>query len=452
MQFNLWPPEHKSFSIASEGRRGRRIGKITVMTPRNTLPHEAAFTVGVAQLGARMHYAVPRILCAAGMLERLYTDFAAVGPWPAVLKVLGTVSGAKGVLGRMNSRLPEGIPPGNITHWPAFGIEYYFRQRRAPPAELAHVFEWAGAELCRRVVRYGLGKASAVYTYNSAGLELLEFSRARGARRMMEQTIAPILVEDRLLAEEHRSWPGWGKARQADPARARLAERERAEWECAELILCGSEFVRCGIAECGGPVARCRVVPYGADVPRAQAPRPARGEEKLRVLIVGEVGVRKGAPYVLQAARAAQKWAEFRWCGRVAVLPEAASRLQEHIELPGAVPRPQMPEHYAWADVFLLPSICEGSATACYEALAAGLPVVTTENAGSVVRDGIEGFIVPIRDAAAMVGRLETLHRDRELLDSAARAALKRSGDFTLAKYGERLLATLESACATSRV
>jgi glycosyltransferase involved in cell wall biosynthesis len=105
-----------------------------------------------------------------------------------------------------------------------------------------------------------------------------------------------------------------------------------------------------------------------------------------------------------------------------------------------------MAQHYAWADVFLLPSICEGSATACYEALAAGVPVITTENAGSVVRDGIDGFIVPIRDAGAIVERLEMLHRDRELLESMARGALQRASEFTVEKYGDRLIAALRAA------
>jgi glycosyltransferase involved in cell wall biosynthesis len=102
-----------------------------------------------------------------------------------------------------------------------------------------------------------------------------------------------------------------------------------------------------------------------------------------------------------------------------------------------------MAEHYAWADLFLLPSICEGSATVCYEALAAGLPVITTENAGSVVRDGIDGFIVPIRDPGAIAERLENLHRDRALLESMSRAALERAREFTVEKYAERLLSAL---------
>jgi glycosyltransferase involved in cell wall biosynthesis len=107
-----------------------------------------------------------------------------------------------------------------------------------------------------------------------------------------------------------------------------------------------------------------------------------------------------------------------------------------------------MAEHYAWADVFLLPSICEGSATVCYEALAAGVPVITTENAGSVVRDGVDGFIVPIRDAEAVVERLEMLYRDRELLESMSRGAFARAREFTVEKYGERLLEAIGAACS----
>ena len=74
-----------------------------------------------------------------------------------------------------------------------------------------------------------------------------------------------------------------------------------------------------------------------------------------------------------------------------------------------------MAKHYQWADVFVLPSICEGSATVIYEAIGYGLPVVTTPNAGSVVRDGVEGFVVPIRDVAAIIQSLDRLSSDPQL-------------------------------------
>jgi glycosyltransferase involved in cell wall biosynthesis len=96
-------------------------------------------------------------------------------------------------------------------------------------------------------------------------------------------------------------------------------------------------------------------------------------------------------------------------------------------------------QHYAWADVFLLPSISEGSAGVCYEALAAGLPVITTPNAGSVVRYGVDGFVVPIRDPEAIAEQLLRLARDRELLGVMALSSVARTAEFTASAYGRRL-------------
>lgn len=392
-----------------------------------------------------MYYAVPRILHAAAMLARFHTDLVAVRGWPLLIRGWAAHGLWNGAARRMALRVPEGIPAGKITHWPLFAIEYHLRQGRAEsPDELTAAHLWAGREFCRRIIRHGLGDATGVYTFNSAGLELLEHARQRGLFCVMEQTIAPAAIEDRLLTEEQSAFSGWEQPHSASPYRVEFVARERAEWECAALILCGSEFVRRGIAQSGGPVERCSVVPYGVDLPTAplQKERGAR----LRVLIAGGVGLRKGAPYVLEAARALRRVAEFRWCGGLSVLPGAARRLAEYVDLRGPVPRPLMAEHYAWADVFLLASICEGSATVCYEALAAGLPVITTPNAGSVVRDGIEGFIVPIRDPDAIVERLERLALDRELLETMSYQAAQRAQEFTIEKYGERLIRALQAA------
>jgi glycosyltransferase involved in cell wall biosynthesis len=160
-------------------------------------------------------------------------------------------------------------------------------------------------------------------------------------------------------------------------------------------------------------------------------------------LTVGAVGLRKGAPYALAAAQSLMGKAEFRMAGALDVTTHAQQLLSTHINLLGAVPRSEIHQQFAWADVFLLPSICEGSATVCYEALSFGLPVIATPNTGSVVRDGIDGFVVPIRNAESIVERLERFDSDRDLLAFMSRNALERSADFTVERYGERLLSSL---------
>src|SRR5262249_61728328 len=111
-----------------------------------------------------------------------------------------------------------------------------------------------------------------------------------------------------------------------------------------------------------GRLGRCGVVPSGFARSSSLPPRqPHAGP--LRVLTVGAVGLRKGSPYVLEVARRFAGRAAFRLVGAVSIPREPHAELRRHVDLIGPVPRSHVLEHYAWADIFLLPSVCEGSAT-----------------------------------------------------------------------------------------
>lgn len=399
----------------------------------------------VAQLGARMHYAVPRILCAANKLHRFYTDICAVKGWPRLLKLVPSSMlppGARRLLGRT----PANVPSQRITAFTAFGWEYHRRLRLASGAvRLAETHLWAGKEFCRRVIAASDSSKAGLYCYNTAGLELLDRGKALGTATVVEQTIAPRAVEEALLQTECARFPGWEARPVQSGAISELIERERAEWIAAGQIICGSEFVRGGIAECGGPAEKCTIVPYGIDLPAkgpCRSPR-IRGA-KLRVLTVGTVCLRKGVPYVLEAAKRLSKVAEFRIVGPIQVSPTAVMQLRQHVNLMGPVPRHELEAHYRWADLFLLPSVCEGSATVCYEAIARGLPVICTPNTGSVIEDGVHGYIVPACRGEDIADRVEVLWRTPELLDRLGANAYEHASLYTLERYAERLLHALD--------
>jgi glycosyltransferase involved in cell wall biosynthesis len=132
--------------------------------------------------------------------------------------------------------------------------------------------------------------------------------------------------------------------------------------------------------------------------------------------------------------------------GPIAVGPRAQARLHRRIELTGPVPRSEVGEHFRWADVLVLPSLCEGSATAVYEALGAGLPVICTPNTGSVVRDGVDGFVVPIRDSDAIADRLDWLARRPRRRREMSIHARQRAAQHTVAHYARRLLRAIQQA------
>jgi hypothetical protein len=398
-------------------------------------------TVVAAQLGARMHYAVPRILAGAGRLERFYTDICAldgVADWVGRLPP-GVRSRA---LRRLTGRMPRGVPRDQVVTFPAFGLQHALRRQAMRSIDReTQIALWAGQRFSELVCRRGFGGATGMFGYNGECLEQLTAARAAGLWTAVEQTVAARDVLDRLRLEEQESFPDWQPPMKDGHGRE-AAARERAEWAEADVILCGSEFVRDSIAASGGPLARCVVVPYGIDVNFA-APERLPHPGPLRVLTIGEVGLRKGAPYVLEAARRMGRRATFRMVGPCGILPGPWAHMSRVIDMRGPVPRSEMAAQFAWADVMLLPSICEGSATAVYEALAAGLPVICTPNTGSVVRDGQDGFIVPIRDIDAIVDRLTMLATKPALRVEMGRSATARAAGFTVAEYGRRLLAAL---------
>jgi glycosyltransferase involved in cell wall biosynthesis len=102
-----------------------------------------------------------------------------------------------------------------------------------------------------------------------------------------------------------------------------------------------------------------------------------------------------------------------------------------------------MAEEFRTADVFVLPTISDSFALVHLEALACGVPVITTPNCGSVVRDGVDGFIVPIRDAKMLAERIEQILSDRSLREQMSQNAKERAAQFTWELYGERLLSAV---------
>ncbi len=402
----------------------------------------------VAQMGARMHYAVPRILAERGLLHCLFTDLLA-NTWPLspVRRLPRCLR--PGFLKKLSRRVPQGIDNGLARAFPLFGLRYAIRLRKARcPAEATAVHLWAGRTFTSLVKAHARwSDVDSVYGFNSAALELLVEARRRGKRAVLEQTIVPRYIEHDLLSLERSKWPDWAGHNGEDIHEQEFCERERAEWETSDVIVCGSDFVKEGIRQCAPHLAdKCAVVPYGVDGESegngtSWMTRPRR--DRLNVLVAGAVGLRKGTPYVIQAARQLKRLANFKLAGTVTVDASALKDLPPNVEILGHVDKEEMTRLYSWADVFLLPSICEGSATVTYEALSMGVPVICTRNTGSVVRDGIDGCIIPTGSSEAIGEKIIALHNDPGLLPWMSRRAFERSREFSVAAYGERLIEAL---------
>ncbi len=388
----------------------------------------------VLQLGARMNYAVPALLASAGMLDALYTDIHA-GDWPArLLAAMWPHRWQPRVVRRLlGRRLPSAILSDQVHTAPI----------------RAALLTLAGSErdpgVCRRLLRRRFGSAGALYAFGHGHIEAIRAARREGLFVVFEQVIGPTYQE--ILREERDRFPGV-EPQESSRDRAGYLAAHREIWDLSDLILAPSDFVADGIATLGGAAEKVRLVPYGIPESLLEAqPKPLAG----RVLFVGQVGLRKGSHYLAEAARILRQRGvpcEVRVVGGI---PPSLARnpLFEGPVYAGQVPHSEIHREFLSADVFVLPSLAEGSATAHLEALACGLPVIATHNAGTVVRHESEGLLVPTRDARALADAIERLVTDRALRARMSSAARTRAAAFTWPHYRSRLLEAL-GRCETS--
>lgn len=393
------------------------------------------------QTGARRNYAVPSILEKAGMLEAFYTDLCANAGLGAALDRFCPQPLRKGALSRMlNRRVPSNIE-GKVHTFDLPAIHYIGRQKIAGhhpikqhQALTAFNHEWGRAMMCK-----SLGQATHVFSMFGEGTDFLTLAKEQNLKIATEIYISPLT--HKIIQTERKKFPDLEPLLSAQIIQADYALFSRV-CELTDVFIVPSRFVERGLAEFDVDKSKCYTVPYAVgDSWLELHNRPTKG----RILFVGTAELRKGI-HVL--GMASQKLShcnyEFRVAGGVSDVVRQ-HQLTQKLNFLGRVPRAEIQQEYTQADIFVLPSLAEGSAEVTYEALAAGLPVITTEAAGSVVRDGVEGFIIPERDPEALANRIEELVENRKLRARMAAAARERAKDYTWDKYAERLLAVLQA-------
>ena len=113
--------------------------------------------------------------------------------------------------------------------------------------------------------------------------------------------------------------------------------------------------------------------------------------------------------------------------------------------------RPDLAEAYRDSDVFVFPSLVEGMGLVVLEAMACGLPVIVSPNGpGDLVRDGVDGFVIPIRDPEAIRDRLERLYRDPLLRAEMGRNARARALQYDWSAYAAKADQCIAAAAARS--
>ena len=296
-------------------------------------------------------------------------------------------------------------------------------------------------------------RINAVYAYEDCAARLFETARELGLHRVYDLPIAYWETAQRLLREEAQRYPDWEPTLLGTRDSAEKLARKTRELELAELVVCPSTFVLDSLPAKTRSAKKCIVAPFGSPAvkPSAENERRRVGGP-LRVLFAGALTQRKGLADLFQAMkRVDSKQVELVVMGS-ALRPLDWYRQQfPHFIYEPPRPHAEVLRLMKSCDVLVLPSIVEGRALVQQEAMACGLPLIVTKNAGGddLIVEGETGFLVRIRSPEAIAEKINWFAANRASLSGMGIAAERRARELTWGGYGEKILAALQTLTGT---
>ena len=200
-------------------------------------------------------------------------------------------------------------------------------------------------------------------------------------------------------------------AGQSDIEHDKKLSKQKENLIAADKILMASHFVKKSILNrinSKNLEQKIQIIPYGASAADFNYRRRTYQKgKKLSLLIVANISKRKGTDYLIKAMESLQgELVQLNMIGA----PDTGGGIlldkikqENNINYYGKIPHAEIYKFFDQSDVFVLPSLAEGSSLSVYEAIAAGMPCIVTENVGSVIEDKKDGLIIEAKSSKAII-------------------------------------------------
>jgi glycosyltransferase involved in cell wall biosynthesis len=284
----------------------------------------------------------------------------------------------------------------------------------------------------------------AVYAYEDAAKRTFAVARKQGARAIYE---LPLGYYKAVAEEINRASAKTPLGARSYKEPAWKQSRKDAELELADLVVVPCAWARASLQYSRLDARKPSVtIPYGTPADRLAA-RSSRPAGPFTVLFAGQIGLRKGAPHLIEAwERLRLKEARLWFAGSMSLDRHYLNEHAKSFEHLGALPRSELLDVMRQADLFVFPSLAEGFGLVIGEAMACGVPVLTTKNTGGpeLISEGREGWCVEAHSVEAIVERLEWAYHHRDKLFEMGNLARLRAEQWTWKDYRQKLVRELE--------
>ncbi len=352
----------------------------------------------VCQLGAREHYAIPRALKRKQVPFTLITDY-----WSrsSVLPLIDK---------RLSQRKHQDIDHGEVV---SFNREYLLSEAFLKMKGLAswqlfsHRNQWFGKKVEQRLpaIVSSFSSKPVIFSYSYASLAVFRKAKELGCKTILGQI--DVGIEDERIMVNLYNQHGLGTY----PVAPKEYWRDwQLECDLADSIVVNSQWSRDCLVRAGICQSKIQIVglAYESSFPKQLTirdyPRSFTKERPLRVLFLGRLSPRKGAIELAQAIKALQSEPiEWTMVGKADPGVEALFLDALNVKRVDHVSRDEVVRYYQTADVFILPTHCDGFAITQLEAASMGLPIIASRYCGQVVQHGKNGLLLTEVTSEAIV-------------------------------------------------
>ncbi len=390
-----------------------------------------------------------RALFEAGALEAFVTAFVFRddGVLAFLLRTLPEERG-RGLSRNLERRKISQVPPRLVRSYPFWeAARSVLARSGASPVLIDRAWDRMAHAFDARAAQRHVPRAQAVVAFEYTALASFTRAKAEGVARVLHLPSLDSRAFDEIERREKAAWPelaGRHDAYFAGKFERRYARR-RAEIARADVIIANSALTRRSHVAAGADPEKVFAVPLGAPPPIGEAGlRDERRGKPLSIVWAGTFMPRKGAHYFLEAWRALRPRQSARATifGQVVVPERLLASPPEGLEFRGSVPRSELFAAYETADVLVFPTLSDGFGMVVAEALAHGLPVITTDQAGAsdLIEHGHNGLVIPAGNADALKEALQWCLDNRAALQEMRFAALETARRHQWSDFRRRLI------------
>jgi glycosyltransferase involved in cell wall biosynthesis len=272
----------------------------------------------------------------------------------------------------------------------------------------------------------------------TCALESFRQAHKMGMKKVLD---CPGVPSSALNVEALRAADEFGVKAKASVNAAKIGERKQQEILLADIVLCCSEYQRHQLLAEFPHTRHTEVVSLWADVDFWATAAKGRvyspPSVPLRVLYVGGINLRKGVPYLLDAVESLRKEISLTLVGQIAPeMGEVLKRFNGHTCM-GHVTKHELRSIYSKHDLLVMPSLGDSFGFVIVEAMASGLPVIASRNAGAPIPS--EEWRVDAHSSVQISDRLQLYAANRDLLYEDSQIAFRFAQQFRPETYRKQI-------------